>query len=69
MATPKQVNYALYLLNEAGYPTKWMSSDHTPLGATMRERSGTVRDWLTDMEFTRVSNLIDELKERIADQP
>ena len=62
MATEKQVSYALHLLSKAGYSTRYMDSSHKRLGATMRERSGSVRDWLASMERYRISQLIDELK-------
>lgn len=62
MATEKQINYALFLLDRAGYNTRYMDSRFKRLGATMRERSGRVRDWLADMERVRISNLIDTLK-------
>lgn len=42
MATAKQVSYALRLLAEAGYQTGYMHASYKALGATMRERSGSV---------------------------
>ena len=60
-ATPKQVAYALHLLGEAGYGTDWMRSEHKALGATMRERSGTVEGWLRKMNRARISSLIKTL--------
>ncbi len=62
MATDKQVNYAMHLLNKAGYSTRYMDKQFQKLGATMRERSGTVRSWLESMERPRISQLIDQLK-------
>lgn len=62
MATEKQVNYALYLLNKAGYSTRFMDSHFKELGATMRERSGKVADWLSNMNRVEISRLIDRLK-------
>lgn len=53
MATEKQVSYS----------TRYMDSSFKRLGATMRERSGGVRDWLASLERHRISQLIDELKE------
>jgi hypothetical protein len=64
MATEKQVSYALYLMRKAGYSTDWMRSEHKALGATMRERSGRVVDWLSGMDRQRISKLIDDLKSR-----
>ena len=63
MATQKQINYALYLLDQTGYSTRYMDSRFKSLGATMRERSGLVRDWLAGMERPRISRLIDQLKQ------
>ena len=61
-ATPKQVRYALYLLGEAGYSTRYMDASFAALGATMRERSGTVECWLESMNRVEISRLIDRLK-------
>lgn len=44
--TEKQINYALFLMKENGYDTRYMNSRHKELGATMRQRSGTVEEWL-----------------------
>jgi hypothetical protein len=65
MASDKQVNYALMLLKKAGFSTRYMSSEFKSLGATMRERSGTVEGWLRNMNSTDCSALIDTLKKRI----
>jgi hypothetical protein len=62
MATAKQVEYALSLLARAGYDTRYMSARYKDLGATMRQRSGSVRDWLAAMERPEISALIDRLK-------
>jgi hypothetical protein len=61
-ATEKQVAYALTLLGKAGYSTRYMDRSFKDLGATMRERTGTVADWLHSMTRTEVSNLIGRLK-------
>ena len=61
MATPKQVKYALYLLSKAGYSTRFMDSTFKRLGASMRERSGSVEAWLTEMSAPKCSELIDRL--------
>jgi hypothetical protein len=46
-ATNRQIGYAMLLLREAGYPFQRMDSTaFAELGATMRERSGTVENWL-----------------------
>jgi len=65
MATEKQVAYALSLMRKAGFGTDWMRSEHKALGASMRERSGKVVEWLASMDRTRISELIDDLKSRI----
>lgn len=61
MATPKQVTYALSLLDQKGYSTRYMNSQFKSLGATMRERSGTVEAWVAAMSVARASKLIDTL--------
>lgn len=61
-ASEKQIKYALYLLDQAGYSTRYMDSRFKGLGATMRERSGRVSDWLADMPMHEISKLIDRLK-------
>ena len=61
-ATEKQVRYALYLLRERGYSTKYMDSRFKTLGATMRERSGYVTDWLKGKNVAEMSDLISTLK-------
>lgn len=63
MATQKQINYALFLLDKKGYSTEWMNSEFKDLGASMRERSGKVEDWLKSINVVRLSKLIEELKE------
>lgn len=63
MATEKQVNYTLHLLNKHGYATDWMNASFKEFGAKMRERSGRVDDWLSSMNHARISNLIGQLKE------
>ncbi|HLR83393.1 MAG TPA: hypothetical protein VK059_00505 [Nocardioidaceae bacterium] len=60
--TTKQVNYALALLDKAGYDTRLMNCTFKKLGATMRQRSGSVENWLNNMTRREVSSLIDELK-------
>jgi hypothetical protein len=62
MATEKQVNYAMSLLAKAGYDTKFMSAKYKALGATMRERSGSVKGWLEGKSSADMSALIDALK-------
>jgi len=58
----KQISYAVYLLGEKGYSTKWMNSQFKDLGAGMRERSGKVEDWLKGMNSSEISKLINHLK-------
>lgn len=69
-ATEKQIRYALYLLSRLGYSTRWMSSEYKRLGASMRERSGLVVDWLRSRTISEMSEIIDtlldELKEKEA---
>jgi hypothetical protein len=61
-ASDKQVSYAASLLDKAGYGSKWMSARFKELGASMRERSGTVEGWLRGMTKGEISKLIDTLK-------
>ena len=61
-ATSKQVSYALFLLKKKGYSVKYMDSSFKRLGASMRERSGYVRDWLANMNRAEISGVIDTLK-------
>ena len=63
-ATPKQVAYAMSLLGKAGYSTRYMNSSFTALGATMRQRSGTVESWLSEMSSGQISSLITKLQKR-----
>ena len=64
MATTKQVTYALSLLAKNGYPTTYMNSRFSQLGATMRQRSGTVENWLRGMQVGEISALITKLQKR-----
>lgn len=48
-ATPKQISYALALLHRNGYDTRYMNASFKELGATMKDRSGTVEYWLGQM--------------------
>lgn len=61
-ASDKQVRYALFLLNKAGYSTRFMNAQFKELGASMRERSGSVEGWLKNMNVVEISKLIDQLK-------
>jgi hypothetical protein len=60
-ATPKQISYALDLLDRNGFSTRWMDKTFSQLGATMKQRSGKVEDWLAKMTKTEISRLISEL--------
>lgn len=60
-ATDKQISFALSLLNKAGYSTRFMDASFKAFGATMRERSGKVSDWLANMNKGEISSLIDSL--------
>ena len=62
MATEKQVRYAMFLLDKKGYSTDWMNAKFSALGATMRERSGKVLNWVSNMNVAECSKLIDRLK-------
>jgi hypothetical protein len=59
--TEKQTRYILLLLAQKGYSTQWMTSAFRPLGATMRERSGRVEDWVRSLGVGRASELIERL--------
>lgn len=61
-ATEKQVSFAISLLDKAGYPTRFMNASFKELGASMRERSGSVSEWLKAMNKSTISKLIDTLK-------
>jgi len=61
-ATQKQISYALSLLAKKGYSTNWMDAQFKEEGATMKERSGKVSDWLANKTVAEVSALIDRLK-------
>lgn len=60
-ATAKQITYALALLGENGYSTRYMDSSFKALGAKMSQRSGSVRDWLSGMTRSDISALISTL--------
>ena len=64
-ATDHQINYALYLLSEAGYRTDWMDKTFSRLGAGMNARTGTVEVWLAGMHRTEISRVIKLLKAQI----
>lgn len=64
MATDKQIRYALALLQENGYDTRYMDSKYKELGATMKERSGTVEGWLRSLDTGRLADLITKLKQQ-----
>lgn len=66
-ATEKQIAYAMRLMSLAGYGPEWMRAEHKHLGATMRERSGRVVDWLSKKSRHDISALID-LLEKLADE-
>jgi hypothetical protein len=64
--TKKQIDYALVLLDRAGYGTRYMDARFKELGVTMRERSGSVTDWLRGMTGPECSRLIDTLEAKTA---
>ena len=55
MATEKQVRFALSLLRKAGYSVRYMDASFKELGATMRERSGTVEGWVRNKNVAEAS--------------
>lgn len=61
-SSSKQVSFALQLLAEAGYSVKYMDQRFKALGATMRERSGSVTSWLEAKSSAEVSALIADLQ-------
>jgi hypothetical protein len=63
-ATEKQIRYAMFLLDKTGYGTNWMDARFKELGATMRERSGKVEDWVKSRTVSELSAIIDQLKKR-----
>jgi hypothetical protein len=60
-ATDKQVRYLIILLGKSGYATTHMNGQFKRLGATMRQRSGTVEEWLRSLTMSEASQLIDHL--------
>lgn len=62
MTTEKQTNYILMLLAKNGYSVRYMDAQFKELGATMRERSGTVEAWVKSLNVAEASQLIDKLK-------
>ena len=68
MATERQVRYALYLMERAGYGTRYMRSEHSRLGARCRERRGTVEGWLYSLSTHRCSEVIEQLLAELAAQ-
>lgn len=63
--TDKQKSHILSLMAKAGYSTSHMNSRHKRLGATMRERSGSVGSWLSAKSSWEASELIDQLKSEL----
>ncbi|MCS6946265.1 MAG: hypothetical protein NZM12_01470 [Steroidobacteraceae bacterium] len=63
-ATEKQVRYIMYLLGRAGYSTRYMDSAFKALGASMRQRSGSVEDWVRNLSISEASQLIDRLRQQ-----
>lgn len=61
MATEKQINYIMALARKNNMSTDWMNSTWKRF-ATMRERSGRVRDFLASIDRSRASEIIDALK-------
>lgn len=61
-ATSKQIDFALALLDRKGFSTRYMDASFSKLGATMKQRSGKVSDWLDSLSKQEISRLIDTLK-------
>jgi len=61
MATEKQVNYVLYLADKKGLSTDYMGGKWKRF-ATMKQRQGTVRDFLASRTKEEISKIIDALK-------
>lgn len=60
--TQKQINYTLHLLRHNGFSVRYMNAEFKKLGASMRERSGKVEDWLAGMNRAEISDVIDRLQ-------
>lgn len=60
-ATARQINYILMLMARAGYSTRFMRAEHKELGASLRQRHGTVADWLASLSIGEASSLIEQL--------
>lgn len=56
----------MFLLNKAGFSTRYMNKEFKELGAGMRERSGLVEDWVRSLNFAEISNKINYLKKKIS---
>ena len=61
MASEKQVNYLMYLLDKHGFDTEYLGSSYKKLGLKMAERSGKVRPFLEGLESARASKMIQKL--------
>lgn len=65
-ATTKQASYLKALMIEAGHahPQGYLraSAKHLPNGPTMRERSGSVEQWMGRLTVRQASECIDALK-------
>lgn len=61
-ATDQQVRYLMLLLGKAGYSTRYMNAEYKRLGASMRERSGSVEYWLRSRTIAEASQLIQTLQ-------
>lgn len=59
--TEKQISYAAALLEKKGYGSRYMNARFKELGASMRERSGSVQAWLESMTRAEISALIAKL--------
>ncbi len=54
----------MYLLHQKGFRTDWMDQSFKTLGATARERHGSVESWVRSLDDGSLRILIADLKER-----
>lgn len=61
MATARQIERLLCLLERAGYSPRYMDRSFMALGATERQCRGYVLDWLRSLDADSAEELIAEL--------
>lgn len=70
MATPRDIDVALILLRQAGYPdTGRVKPEHRRLVDTDRGAEGTITDWLNDLPAPALEGLLDRLANRGFEHP